>query len=148
MAYTYEYPRPALTTDALLIAQISNRNFILLIQRKYEPYKGFWALPGGFVNMDEDLHQACVRELEEETGISGVELKQFETFGAVDRDPRGRTISVVFYALIKEQLKAKGSDDAARAVWFPIENLPQLAFDHQQIISKLVDFCGIKVSNP
>jgi len=95
-----------------------------------------------------DLHQACVRELEEETGISGVELKQFETFGAVDRDPRGRTISVVFYALIKEQLKAKGSDDAARAVWFPVEDLPQLAFDHQQIISKLVDFCGIKISTP
>ena len=134
MGYTYEYPRPAVTTDALVLATHEGIEHILLIQRKYEPYKDYWALPGGFVDMDEELETACSRELEEETGLSGVLLKQFGTFGAVDRDPRGRTISVVYYAIIDKLLKVKGSDDAALALWFPINNLPRLAFDHQLII--------------
>jgi len=136
MSYTYEYPRPALTTDAILIARERDKIYILLIERKYDPFKGFWALPGGFVNMDEDLNTACARELEEETGITGIHLMQFETFGAVERDPRGRTVSVVFWAETYTLLKAKGSDDAARALWFSIDDLPQLAFDHKLIIDK------------
>jgi 8-oxo-dGTP diphosphatase len=138
MPYTYKYPRPALTTEALIISRKDDRCFILLIERKFDPYKGFWALPGGFVNMDEDLVTACARELEEETGITGVDLVQFETFGAVNRDPRGRTVSVVFWAETDTLLKAKGSDDAARALWFLLEDLPQLAFDHQLIIDKFI----------
>lgn len=138
MSYTYEYPRPALTTDALLIATIENRDYILLIERKFDPWKGYWALPGGFVNMDEDLVTACARELEEETGITGIGLTQFETFGDVNRDPRGRTVSVVYWAKVNELIKAKGSDDAASAIWFPVDKLPSLAFDHRQIIDKFL----------
>ena len=92
MSYSYKYPRPALTTDALIVAKKEDQYFILLIERKYEPFKGQWALPGGFVNMDEDLDVACARELFEETNISVTELKQFQTYGAVNRDPRGRTV--------------------------------------------------------
>jgi 8-oxo-dGTP diphosphatase len=138
MPYTYEYPRPALTADALLLCRNENRHFILLIKRKYNPFKDYWALPGGFVNIDEELVTACARELEEETGITDIELKQFETFGTLNRDPRGRTVTVVFWAETDTLLKAKGSDDAARALWFSIEYLPQLAFDHQLIIDKFL----------
>jgi 8-oxo-dGTP diphosphatase len=138
MGYTYEYPRPAVTTDALVIATHEGIEHILLIQRKYEPYKDCWALPGGFVDMDEELETACARELEEETGLSELHLEQFGTFGTVNRDPRGRTISVVYYATTDKLLKVKGSDDAALALWFPLNNLPCLAFDHQIIIESFL----------
>jgi 8-oxo-dGTP diphosphatase len=136
MSYTYEYPRPALTTDAIIIASFENKEFILLIERKFEPFKGYWALPGGFVNMDEELETACARELLEETGISEVELKQFHSFGTIGRDPRSRTISVVFWGKLSERIKPECGDDASKAKWFPLNNLPPLAFDHQQIIQK------------
>jgi 8-oxo-dGTP diphosphatase len=131
--YTYTYPRPAVTVDAILI---SKQNSVLLIERGREPFKGKWALPGGFIDMDEPLETACMRELEEETGIRIAELKQFKAFGAVDRDPRHRTISVIFYAFTEDEIIALAGDDAAKAQWFPIDQLPNLAFDHQLILEE------------
>jgi len=131
--HSYSYPRPAVTVDAILI---SKQNSVLLIERGREPFKGKWALPGGFIDMDEPLETACMRELEEETGIRISELKQFKTFGAVDRDPRHRTISVVFYAFTENELIARAGDDAAKVQWFPIGQLPELAFDHQLILEE------------
>ena len=141
MPHTYEYPRPALTTDALIVAQKENQYFILLIERKFDPFKGLFALPGGFVNMDEELETACARELFEETGISVPALKQFHTYGAVDRDPRGRTVSVVFWSILDELVVPIAGDDAAIAKWIPLNSLPPLAFDHQNII---LQFCKAK----
>ena len=115
---------------------ISKQNSVLLIERGREPFKGKWALPGGFIDMDEPLETACMRELEEETGIRITILKQFKAFGAVDRDPRHRTISVIFYAFTENELIARAGDDAAKAQWFPIDQLPELAFDHQLILEE------------
>ncbi len=129
--FTYSYPRPAVTVDAILI---SNRNSLLLIERGREPFKGKWALPGGFINMDEELAVACQRELEEETGLRVGELKQFRAYGGVNRDPRHRTISVLFYAFTDDELVACAGDDAANAQWFPLDELPELAFDHRLIL--------------
>ncbi len=133
--YTYAYPRPALTVDAIVMAGNKERMSILLIERKKEPFAGMWALPGGFVNMDETLEQACIRELKEETGLTLKSMEQFRVFDAIDRDPRHRTVSVVFYAFIPEPMPVKGSDDAMKAQWFSIEKLPPLAFDHHDIVS-------------
>jgi len=142
--YTYQYPRAALTVDAILI---SKQNSVLLIERGREPYKGKWALPGGFIEMDEPLEVACQRELEEETGIRIGELKQFKAFGAVDRDPRHRTISVLFYAFTDDELVASAGDDAAKAQWFSIHELPELAFDHQLILDEFkTEILGCSVS--
>jgi 8-oxo-dGTP diphosphatase len=141
--YIYKYPRPAVTVDAILI---SNNKSVLLIERGREPYQGKWALPGGFINMDEELETACRRELEEETGIETGEMKQFKAFGSVNRDPRHRTISVIFYAFMEEELVAQAGDDASNARWFPINDLPELAFDHQQILEEFkADFIGSSV---
>lgn len=132
--FTYPYPRPAVTVDAILISR--KRNSVLLIERGREPFKGNWALPGGFIEMDEELDMACQRELEEETGIRVGELKQFRAYGSVRRDPRHRTISVIFYTFLDDEIPAMAGDDASRAKWFPIEELPALAFDHQQILEE------------
>ena len=131
--HTYKYPRPSVTVDAILI---SNQNSILLIERSGDPFKGKWALPGGFIELDESLETACHRELEEETGLKVKELTQFKAYGAVDRDPRGRTISVVFYSFQEEETVPVAGDDAANAQWFSLDQLPELAFDHQQIIDE------------
>jgi len=131
--FTYSYPRPAVTVDAILI---SKQNSVLLIERGREPFKGKWALPGGFIDMDEELETACQRELEEETGLRVGELKQFRAFGGVNRDPRHRTISVLFYAFTEDELVACAGDDAANAQWFSLDQLPELAFDHQQILEE------------
>lgn len=133
MSYTYPYPRPAVTTDAILI---SSKNTVLLIERGREPFKGKWALPGGFIDMDEPLETACRRELEEETRLKVAELKQFKAYGAVDRDPRHRTISVVFYAFLENEPQPEAGDDAAKATWFAIDRLPELAFDHRLILEE------------
>ena len=135
MSYTYEYPRPAVTTDVILIA-IKPHPQVLFIKRGKEPYNGCWALPGGFVDMDEDLPAAAMRELEEETGIKDVIITQFKTYGSVNRDPRHRTISVVYTSIIEAPIKAVGMDDAADAEWFSVDELPPLAFDHQLIMEK------------
>lgn len=137
MNYTYKHPRPALTVDVILFVKKNETVSILLIQRKNPPYKGNWALPGGFVDMDETLEHAAVRELEEETGIKGVHLEQFYVFDAIDRDPRHRTISVVFTGILPAEIhEVKAGDDASDAKWFRVEDLPGLAFDHAEIIKK------------
>ena len=127
------HPRPAVTVDAILI---SSKRSVLLIERGRDPFKGTWALPGGFVDMDESLEAACKRELEEETGILIREVKQFKTYGDVNRDPRHRTISVVFYAQTETELLPEAGDDAANARWFPLSDLPVLAFDHARILEE------------
>nr|WP_321408946.1 NUDIX hydrolase [uncultured Carboxylicivirga sp.] len=142
MSYTYDYPRPAVTTDVLLITEKLPRK-ILLIQRGNDPFKGKWALPGGFVDMDEELKLAALRELQEETGIENVEVKQFRTYGAVNRDPRHRTISIVYTGFVEDELECTGQDDAADAQWFTLENLPELAFDHKLIITEAREYLNI-----
>jgi 8-oxo-dGTP diphosphatase len=138
---SYKYPRPALTVDALVYVKESNTFSVLLIQRGIEPFKGKWALPGGFVNMDELLETACKRELEEETGLQVEQMTQFKTFDAINRDPRHRTISVVFSAQLQEKAEVKGNDDAANARWFPVNSLPEMAFDHREILREF--FSGV-----
>lgn len=133
--YCYEYPRPAVSADCLVMGEIHGKTCILLIQRGNEPFKGKWALPGGFMNMDENAEQCAIRELFEETGllVSGVE--QLYTASDVDRDPRGRVVTVVYMAVIKPELHTiKAGDDASEAKWFRIDEIPPTAFDHQMII--------------
>lgn len=137
--YTYKYPRPALTVDSIVFSKENNSTFVLLIQRGNEPFKDKWALPGGFVNMDELLETACRREMEEETGLKMDKMKQFKAFDAIDRDPRHRTISVVFSAELSQKQEVKGGDDATHAKWFSLSELPELAFDHQQILEEFFD---------
>lgn len=139
MAYTYKYPRPALTTDAVVFSNTNSELKVLLIKRNNSPFQGYWAFPGGFIEMDETLQECAARELQEETGLKGVELTQFFTFDDVERDPRGRTISVVFFGFADpSKVSIHANDDANEAQWFPISYLPQLAFDHQQILNKLI----------
>lgn len=140
MPYTYEYERPAVTVDALLLGLIDGALNVLLIRRKHYPYEGMWALPGGFVDMKEDLEAAALRELAEETGVTGVALKQFLAFGDPERDPRTRIIAVVHYALVlPERLAVRAGDDAADARWFPAYRLQQTAFDHDRIIEMMLE---------
>jgi 8-oxo-dGTP diphosphatase len=138
MVYTYKYPRPAVTVDAIVIAEKNGQSLVLLILRKADPFKGKWALPGGFAGIDETLSDACKRELKEETGLWNIELKQFYTFDAPDRDPRERVISVTFHGKLKEIVAVKGGDDALEAKWFPVASLPEMAFDHKEIIEKFI----------
>ncbi len=138
--YTYKYPRAALTTDAIVFVKEEETTFVLLIQRGREPFLHQWALPGGFINLDETLEEACKRELEEETGFKAERMTQFKTYDAIHRDPRHRTISVVHYAELKEKQPVKGSDDAAEAKWFSLDDLPQLAFDHKLILEDFMRF--------
>lgn len=131
MKYGYEYPRPAVTADIIILQKIKDQYFVLLIERKHPPFEGMWALPGGFVNMDEMLEETALRELQEETGITGVKLDQFHTFSKVNRDPRHRTITTVFIGYADNNTSApEAGDDAAKAQWFVLDKLPQLAFDH------------------
>jgi len=139
--YIYDWPRPMVTVDAVVFSLSAGKTQVLLVNRKREPYKGRWAVPGGFVEIDEELEDAVARELEEETGLTGVKLKQMHAFGRCGRDPRGRQISIAFTGIAtkgKNQIKA--GDDAAEAQWFDIEELPRdLAFDHDEMIK-----CGIE----
>ena len=132
--YTYKYPRAAVTTDALIYVKEGNEIFVLLVERGNEPFKNKWALPGGFIEMDEILESACIRELQEETGLVVDKMKQFRVYDAVNRDPRHRTISVIYSAGLDKREQVTGGDDAARAGWFPVSDLPELAFDHLQIL--------------
>ena len=133
MTYTYKYPRPAVTADCVVITK-EKQPKVLLIQRGADPYKGSWAFPGGFMNMDETTEQCAIRELEEETGLHVYDVHQIGAYSKVDRDPRGRTITVAYLAIIDEPVQVTGQDDAAKAEWFPLSALPELAFDHADIM--------------
>lgn len=135
--YNYQYPRPAVTVDAIVFAKDEEK--ILLIQRKNDPFQGTWAFPGGFVDENEDLHTAALRELLEETQVSINSLTQFYTSGTPGRDPRGHTISVIYYAIIDRVCEAKAQDDAMNLQWFPIHQLPKLAFDHDEILLNFIN---------
>jgi 8-oxo-dGTP diphosphatase len=136
MAHTYQYPRAALTVDCVVFGFDEGELKVLLIQRALEPFKGRWALPGGFVRVDETLDEAARRELGEEAGLKNIFLEQLYTFGEVRRDPRERVVSVAYYALVKlSDHRAKAATDAAEAEWFPMSKVPKLAFDHADILA-------------
>ena len=138
MAYEYKYPRPAVTADAVVITQNEPRK-VLLIERGGEPFKGCWAFPGGFINMDETAEQCALRELQEETALLLTEAKQTGCYSDVNRDPRGRTLSVAYLMLVEEELPVKGQDDAKQAKWWPLNELPELAFDHSKILNDTLE---------
>jgi len=139
MSFTYEYPMPAVTVDAVIFRNTARSGEVLLIRRLNEPYKGQWAIPGGFINIDEELEDAVVRELQEETGIIHPSLKQLFTVGTVGRDPRYRTISVIYVGWFDEKtMRVKAGDDAAEAAWFNVNELPSLAFDHLDVLKKVL----------
>jgi 8-oxo-dGTP diphosphatase len=136
MPYIYEFPRAALTVDCVVFGFDEGELKVLLIERGLEPFKGKWALPGGFVRLEETLDEAARRELEEEAGLKNVFLEQLYTFGEVDRDPRERVVSVAHFALVKLSAHAtKAATDAADARWFPLSKIPKLAFDHGKILA-------------
>lgn len=133
--YTYTYPHPAVSTDIVLFTLQEGELKVLLIRRGGDPYLGYWALPGGFVEIDEDLEPAALRELQEETGVTGVWLEQLYTFGKPGRDPRERVISVAYYALVPiDRMTVRAGSDASDVAWHACNRLPELAFDHPQII--------------
>ena len=137
MPYTYEYPKPALTADCVVFGLDEDRQLkVMLIQRDIPPFEGEWALPGGFIRLDESLEEAALRELREETGIENIFLEQLYTFGDLDRDPRERVVTVAYYALINlEEHDIKATTDAREAAWFLVEKVPPLAFDHDKILA-------------
>ncbi len=140
MPFTYEYHRPAVTVDITIFTVRNDELNVLLIKRAETPFQGEWALPGGFVTENEGLEAAAERELVEETGVSGVYLEQLATFGAPGRDPRGHTITVAYYALIpSDNLELTASTDAEGVAWFGIDKLPDLAFDHDEILEQALD---------
>lgn len=133
--YIYEWPRPMVTVDAVVYLKDNGNLKFLLIQRGNEPFKGQWAFPGGFVDMDEELHDAVKRELYEETALQNIALTQMQTFGKLGRDPRGRMITITFIGkTTPENTNVKAGDDAHKAKWFEAENLPDLAFDHEDVM--------------
>ena len=133
LKYHYKYPRPSVTTDCVIFGYEGNTLKVLLIERGNEPFKGYWAFPGGFLNMEESAEEGAKRELYEETGLKDAVIKQFHTYTDPNRDPRGRVISIAYYALV-EISEVKGGDDAAQAQWFAIDEVPALAFDHDQML--------------
>lgn len=133
--YTYKYPHPSVTTDCVIFGFDGTRLKVLLIERGLEPFKGYWAFPGGFLNMDESAETGALRELREETGLKEAYIRQFHTFSDPDRDPRERVLTIAYYALVRIQ-DVKGGDDAARAEWFALDEVPPLAFDHEAILQE------------
>lgn len=131
--YCYKYPHPSVTTDCVIFGFDGSKLKVLLIERGIEPYKGRWAFPGGFLNMEESAEEGALRELQEETGLTGAYIEQFHTFTDPKRDPRERVITIAFFALVRIQ-DVKGGDDAAKAQWFALDEIPQLAFDHDMIL--------------
>jgi len=131
--YTYKYPRPSVTTDCVIFGFDGNSLKVLLIERGIEPYKGQWAFPGGFLNPEETAEEGALRELREETGLEAAYIDQFHTYTDPKRDPRDRVITIAYYALVRIQ-EVKGGDDAAKARWFSLDEVPQLAFDHDRIL--------------
>jgi len=144
--YCYAHPRPALTVDVALVCDEGTRIEVLLIRRGNDPFRGRWALPGGFVDMDEDLVDAATRELAEETGAQDVHLEQLGAYGRPGRDPRGRTVSVAYLGLCRRSdVSVAGGDDAAEADWFGWTQTPPLAFDHDQVLADARDRLGVRL---
>src|SRR5512137_2292620 len=140
MPHSYQYPRAALTVDCVVFGFDEGELKVLLIERGLEPYKGRWALPGGFVRVDETVDAAARRELQEEAGITNVFLEQLYTFGALERDPRERVVSVAYYALVElSRHSARAATDAANARWFSVSQVPKLAFDHAEILQTAIE---------
>jgi len=140
VTHAYEFPRPALTVDCVVFGLDVDDLKVLLIQRKLAPHQHQWALPGGFVRVDETLDDAARRELAEESGITDVYLEQLYTFGDLERDPRERVVTVAYYALAKlSDHRIQASTDAERVAWFALDDLPKLAFDHARIIEKAIE---------
>ena len=136
MKHAYEYPRAALTVDCVVFGFDEGDLKVLLIQRGLKPFKGRWALPGGFVRVEESLEDAARRELAEETGLKDIFLEQLYTFGAPGRDPRERVVSVAYYALVSlAEHKPRAATDARQAAWFSVDAAPDLAFDHEHILA-------------
>ncbi len=133
LKYHYKYPHPSVTTDCVIFGFDGCSLKVLLIERGGEPYKGSWAFPGGFLNMDESAEEGALRELREETGLADAYIRQFHAFSAPDRDPRERVITIAYYALVKQQ-QVQGGDDAAQAAWFALDAIPPLAFDHADLL--------------
>lgn len=139
MAYTYEYPRPSLTVDCVIFGKNNHDEElkVLLIQRKNEPFQNQWAFPGGFIDENEPIEKAALRELKEETKLENVEVTQFYSFGNPERDPRGWTVSIAHYAIVNiEECHIEAADDAKKVDWFALSALPVLAFDHEEILEK------------
>ncbi len=135
-SYIYEHPRPALTVDVVIFSLRAGALQVLLVRRGEPPFAGQWAIPGGFVQIEESLDEAANRELEEETGLEAAYLEQLYTYGDPERDPRGRVVSVAYFALVPpgETHRIEGGTDAMEAAWHPIQDLPRLAFDHDEIL--------------
>lgn len=135
MTYSYKYPHPAVTADCVVFGLVGGDLKIILIKRKFNPYMGDWALPGGFIQMDEDIDSAARRELQEETGISELYLEQLACFGKPERDPRERVITIAYFAIVNlSDYSVKAGSDADEASWFKVAEPPKLAFDHEQIL--------------
>ncbi len=132
--YVYSHPHPAITADCIVFAYDSNDTKLLLIERKNYPCKGSWAFPGGFMNIDETTEDTARRELEEETGLKVSQVYQVGAFSKVDRDPRERVVTIAYYAVIDHPAEVNAGDDASHAQWFSISHLPDLAFDHADIL--------------
>lgn len=147
MPYSYEYPRPSVTVDCIIFAYAVGKELkVLLIQRQNDPYEGKWALPGGFVEEEETLEEGALRELKEETGVENVFIEQLYTFGEPGRDPRGRVITIAYYALVNLQdHPVAPASDARRAKWFPVDALPPLAFDHRVILDTALNRLRTKI---
>ena len=146
--YTYQHPRPAVSVDIVLFQKLKKEYQVLLIKRVQDPFRGSYALPGGFVEMKESLEQGAERELWEETGVQNIQLTQIHTFSEPDRDPRGRVISTAYSAVIEEddRIHIQAGSDAAEVDWFNLSDLPVLAFDHKLIIQISKDKLNLKVN--
>ncbi|MBI3652741.1 MAG: NUDIX hydrolase [Acidobacteria bacterium] len=142
--FCYDYPRPAVTVDIVLFYAAKEGLEVLLVQRAKDPFKDHWALPGGFVDENEALAAAAVRELLEETQLRRAKFKQIGAFGDPGRDPRGHTVSIAFAAILKSKPIVTGADDAKAAAWHPVKGLPKLAFDHKKIIRAALQSMGLE----
>lgn len=142
----YEHPRPALAVDIALFRESPQNTQVLLIERAHSPFQGQFALPGGFVEIDESLAEAASRELREETGLKDIHLTQIRAFGSPHRDPRGRVVSILYAATLPEgrPLDLQAASDAADTAWYPLDDLPHLAFDHAEMIATAMQALGIK----
>ena len=139
MSYTYRHPRPSVTVDAVVLSRDEPRE-VLLIQRDSAPFEGCWAFPGGFVDIDETAEDAVARELEEETGVTGIRFEQLYTSTGIDRDPRDRVISIAYLgSATRDEIDPKPASDARDVRWFPVASLPSLAFDHAEILDRALE---------